>query len=104
MYVVEYEHPNGKGAEIRDGKAGWQSDGSYLTDEGERLYTEVEKAGYLRTVQDWIISPNLRTVEGIAGVDSIGGYVKQYIVEPDPLKLVAYGFTFEDLLVGVRRE
>ncbi len=98
MYVVEYENPNGKGAEIRDGKVGWQSDGSYLSDEGERLNSEVEKAGYLRTVQDWIISPNLRTVEGIAGVDSIGGYVKQYIVEPDPMKLVAYGFTFQDLL------
>ena len=98
MYVVEYEHPNGEDAKIHDGNPGWQSDGSYLTPEGERLSTKIEKSGFLRTVQDWIVTPSLRTVDGVAGVDSIGGYVKQYIVEPDPLKLVSYSLTFEDIL------
>ena len=103
MYVVEYEHPEGNSAEIQNGQAGWQKDNSYLTPEGERLYTEVEKAGYLRTVQDWIVIPSIRTVNGVAGVDSIGGYVKQYIVEPDPLQLVSYGLTFDDVLEALEK-
>jgi cobalt-zinc-cadmium resistance protein CzcA len=79
---------------VNDGKVGWQSDGSYLTPEGTRLTTEVELAAYLREVQDWIIRPQLKGVKDVAGVDAIGGYVKQYHVQPDPMKLVSYGLTF----------
>lgn len=64
---------------------------SYVTPEGERLTTDQEKATYLRTVQDWIIAPQLRTVEGVAGIDVLGGYVKEYAVHPDPARLAAYG-------------
>ena len=101
MYAVDFTHPNGKGAKIQDGRPGWQSDGSYLTPEGERLSDEVSRAAYLRTVQDWIIRPQLRTVPGIAGVDSIGGYEKQYVVEPDPARLSAYGVSYSDLAQGL---
>ena len=59
-------------------------DGSYLTPEGQRLRGDFERAAYLRTVQDWIIRPQLRNVPGVAGVDAIGGYVKQYHVQPRP--------------------
>ena len=97
MYAVDYAQPNGKGARIADGRPGWQSDGSFLTPEGDRLGDEVSRAAYLRTVQTWIISPQLRTVGGVAGVDSIGGFEKQYIVEPDPVKLSAYGISFPEL-------
>ncbi|MBN8814525.1 MAG: CusA/CzcA family heavy metal efflux RND transporter [Sphingomonas sp.] len=97
MYSVGYAQPNGKGAKVVDGQPGWQSDGSYLTPEGDRLTTEVAKAGYLRTVQDWIIRPQLRTVQGVAGVDSIGGYAKTFVVEPDPTKLSAYGISYSEL-------
>src|SRR3546814_6802622 len=72
MYTVGYTNPDGKGAKKMAGKAGWQPDGSYLTPEGELLTDEVAKAGYLRTVQDWIIGPQLKAVRGVAGVDSIG--------------------------------
>lgn len=97
MYAIDYANPNGKGAKIVDGQPGWQSDGSFLTPEGDRLTDEVSLAAYLRTVQTWIISPQLRTVKGVAGVDSIGGFEKQYIVEPDPVKLSAYGVSFTEL-------
>jgi len=97
MYTVDYAHPAGKGARVRDGQAGWQSDGAFLTPEGERLTDDIARAAYLRTVQDWIIGPQLRTVEGVAGVDSIGGFEKQYLVEPDPVKLGAYGVSFSEL-------
>src|SRR5204862_432619 len=51
FYSVAFRHPDGKGVKVVDGKPGWQSDGSYLTPEGERLTTELAKAAYLRTVQ-----------------------------------------------------
>lgn len=103
MYTVEYEHPHGKGAPIADGKPGWQSDGSYLTPEGTRLTTDLERAAYLREVQDWIIRPQLKGVKDVAGVEAIGGYVKQYHVQPDPMKLVSYGLTFHDVIEALER-
>lgn len=97
MYSVDFANPDGKGATVKDGQPGWQSDGTYLTPEGERLTDPVSKAAYLRTVQDWIIRPQLRTVEGVAGIDSIGGFEKQFVVEPDPVKLASYGISYSDL-------
>lgn len=55
----------------------------------------------LRTVQDWIVRPQLRTVPGVADVNSIGGYTKQFHVTPDPAKLVAYGLTFRDVMTAL---
>ena len=98
MYTVEYEHPRGKGATVKDGHVGWQIDGSYLSPENKRLKSEVELAAYLREVQDWIIRPQLKGVKDVAGVDAIGGYVKQYHVQPDPMRLVSYGLTFADVI------
>jgi cobalt-zinc-cadmium resistance protein CzcA len=81
----------------KDTQRGWQQDGSYITPEGERLTSAVERGAYLRTVQDWIIRPQIRGVPSVAGVDSIGGYVKQYLVQPDPARLMALGLSFGDL-------
>ena len=67
----------------RPARPAGKADGSYLTPEGERLADEVSRLVYLRTVQDWIIRPQLKTVRGVAGADAIGGYVKQYQVAPD---------------------
>ncbi len=103
MWTVGFDHPDGQGAPVHDGEAGWQSDGSYLTPEEESLRTEVERAAYLRTVQDWIIRPQLKSVPDVAGIDSIGGYVKQYQVRPDPQKLVGYGLTFRDVIDALER-
>ena len=45
MWTVEYEHPDGKGAATAAAnEPGWQADGSYLTPEGHRLASEVERA------------------------------------------------------------
>ncbi len=52
----------------------------------------------LRTIQDWIVRPQLRNLPGVADVNSIGGYVKQFHVTPDPQKLVAYKLSFDDVL------
>ena len=74
----------GQGAKIKDGEAGWQSDGSYLTPEGESLRTEVAQLAYLRTVQDWMIRPLLKKRRWRCRVDVIGGFEKQYHIQPDP--------------------
>lgn len=98
MWTVEYKNPTGKGAEFKKGQAGWQRAGVYLTPEGQVLKTDMEQAAYLRTVQDWIIRPQLKGVKGVAGVDAIGGYVKQYHVQPYPDKLIALGLKFTDVI------
>ncbi|WP_454797934.1 efflux RND transporter permease subunit [Novosphingobium lindaniclasticum] len=103
FYSVAFRHPDGKGIATIDGKAGWQSDSSYLTPEGERLTTELAKAAYLRTVQDWIIRPQMRNVPGVAGVDSNGGYVKQYLVEPNLAALASYGIAITELADALER-
>lgn len=103
MWTVEYEHPGGEGAQQAAGEPGWQPDGAYLTPEGERLATPLERAAYLRTVQDWIIRPQLKGVAGVAGIDAIGGYVKQFHVQPDPQRLVAYGRTFHDVIEALEK-
>ncbi|EAQ33602.1 metal ion efflux RND protein family protein [Nitrobacter sp. Nb-311A] len=102
MWTVHYK-PAGEVVPVRDGQAGWQSDGSYLTPEGQRLSTEMERAAYLRTVQDWIIRPQLKTVPGVAGVDVIGGFAKQYHVQPDPAKLIGLGISFAELGEALER-
>jgi cobalt-zinc-cadmium resistance protein CzcA len=57
----------------------------------------------LRTLQDWVIKPQLRTVPGVTEVNSIGGYVKQVHVTPRPELLIAHGLTFRDLLDSIAR-
>src|SRR6201987_1153392 len=97
MYSVEYANPGGDGASTGNGGPGWQSDGSYLADDGERLSDEVARLAYLRTVQDWILKPQLKTVAGVADIDSLGGYEKQYIVEPDATELAHYEISYSDI-------
>lgn len=96
-YSVEFANPDRKSDKIQDGKPGWQSDGSFLTDAGDRLAERVAQLAYLRTVQDWVVRPQLRTTPGVADVDSLGGYVKEYVVEPDPAKLAAFGVSISEL-------
>ena len=95
MYTVRLDHREDD--KHKPGEPGQQPDGSYITPEGERLTTEEDKATYLRTAQDWIVTPLLKTTPGLAGVDSIGGYAKQFLVVPDVQKLASLGITLTDL-------
>src|SRR5512134_1869174 len=47
----------------------------------------------LRTLQDWIIRPQLRTLKGVTEVNTIGGHVRQIHVMPDPARLIAFDLT-----------
>jgi len=57
----------------------------------------------LRTIQDWVVKPQLRNVKGVTEVNTIGGYEKQFHVTPYPEKLIAYGLTFQDILEALAR-
>src|SRR3989338_1368924 len=57
----------------------------------------------LRTIQDWVIKPQLRTVPGVTEVNTIGGYERQFHVTPHPERLVAYGLTFPDILKALEK-
>ncbi|HRH95321.1 MAG TPA: CusA/CzcA family heavy metal efflux RND transporter [Prosthecobacter sp.] len=52
----------------------------------------------LRTIQDWIIKPQLRNIPGVIEVNTIGGYEKQFHVTPDPNKLVTFDVTLRQLM------
>ena len=89
MYIGRFR-PHGQKRPRSQASQDFQPDGSYITPTGEVLTDEVAKLGYLRTVQDWVIRPQLRSVSGVAGIDSIGGYEKQFVVQPDATKLASY--------------
>ena len=102
MWTVDYV-PFSLKTTVAAGKPGWQANGAYLTPEGERLTTPQQRATYLRTVQDWIIAPQMRTAPGLAGIDVNGGYVKEYAVRPDAAALTRYGLSMSDLVLALER-
>ncbi|MBA1240496.1 CusA/CzcA family heavy metal efflux RND transporter [Pseudomonas kunmingensis] len=57
----------------------------------------------LREIQDWIIKPQLRNVRGVAEINTIGGFAKEYQVAPDPKLMAAYRITLEQLVVALER-
>ena len=79
--------------------------GPVATGLGEVLHYVVTGAGNdvteLRTIHDWIIKPKMRTVPGVAEINSWGGYEKQYQVQIDPNLLIKYGLTFDEVVKAV---
>ncbi len=57
----------------------------------------------LRTIQDWIVRRQLLGVKGVAEVSSFGGKLKQYSIEIDPQKLLAYGITINDVFTALEK-
>ncbi|QIE91114.1 MULTISPECIES: CusA/CzcA family heavy metal efflux RND transporter [Pseudomonas] len=57
----------------------------------------------LRVIQDWVVKPQLRNVPGVAEVNTIGGFSKQFQVAPDTRRLAAYGLTFADIITALER-
>jgi cobalt-zinc-cadmium resistance protein CzcA len=57
----------------------------------------------LRTLQDWVIKPQLRTVPGVTEVNTIGGFVREVHVTPRPERLIAHGLAFRDLIDAIAR-
>lgn len=60
-------------------------------DERLRQLTEI------RAIQDWYVKPRLLTIKGVAEVNTIGGYERQYHIEPNPVLMAEYGLHFGDI-------
>jgi len=74
---------------------------------GEMYMYRIKGEGYsnseLRALQDWVIRPRLRTVEGVADVNSLGGEVRAFEVIPDPAALVKFGLGLDDLQMALEK-
>ena len=57
----------------------------------------------LREIQDWVVRPQLRNLQGVTEVNTIGGFVKQFHVTPRPDQLMAYGLTLRDVMDALAR-
>ncbi|MEJ7600220.1 MAG: CusA/CzcA family heavy metal efflux RND transporter [Kofleriaceae bacterium] len=71
-------------------------------------YAVVDRTGkhdlaQLRSIQDFNIRYALESVEGVAEVAAIGGYVRQYQVQIDPTKLLALAVSLQDVMMALRR-
>ncbi|HEY1906162.1 MAG TPA: CusA/CzcA family heavy metal efflux RND transporter [Myxococcaceae bacterium] len=80
--------------------------GPFATPIGEVYRYTLDGAGgdprLLRTLQDWVVRPMLLRVNGVADVVSYGGLVREIHVQPDPLRLAAFGLTLDDLEQSIR--
>ena len=77
MYTVEATSSSEKGAEQVDAMA-------------------------LRELQDWVIRPQLMQVKGVVEINAIGGYTRQYHITPEPIKLLQWGLTFDDVINALK--
>ncbi|MCH8303849.1 MAG: efflux RND transporter permease subunit [Candidatus Marinimicrobia bacterium] len=67
------------------------------------LQSEKHNLQELRSIQDWFLRYELVSVDGVSEVASIGGYVKQYQVEVDPNKLLAYNIPLNKIKLAIQR-
>lgn len=71
----------------------------YILDFKEKKsgHARTEQLMEVKALQDWYLKPRLLTVEGVAEINTSGGFEKQYHVQPDPQKMAAYGIHFEEI-------
>lgn len=71
--------------------------------DGEPLIVSHYDLSQLRSLQDWYVRYQLNAVPGVSEVGSVGGYAKQYQIDVDPNKLLAYDVRLMDVLTAVKR-
>ena len=90
-----------KGVQVAMGPIGTAMGEIYqYTLEGKVPQDPEQKRAYLanlRTIQEWVITPQLKSVAGVNEINSFGGYFKQYQVLVSPEQLVKYGVTVDDV-------
>jgi len=94
-----------KGVEVAMGPIGTAMGEIYqYTLEGEMPKDRLQKIPYLtnlRTIQEWIVTPNLKNVAGVNEINSFGGYFKQYQVIVSPERLLKYALTVDDVYSAI---
>lgn len=69
----------------------------YQKDYNEVPQDPVERLRQLKLVQDYVVKPALRTIKGVTEVNTTGGYDKQLVILPDPVKLTSVGLTIGEV-------
>ena len=63
--------------------------------------SRIKQLAEIRTIQDWLIKPRLLSVKGVADVNTIGGYEKQIVIQPDRKRMSLLGIHFSDLAEAI---
>ena len=74
--------------------------------EAEKIETgekRLEQLMEMRTIQEWYVKPRLLSVKGVAEVNSIGGFERQFHIQPKAAQLARYGLHFGDLVEAIER-
>lgn len=74
----------------------------YLDDSAARAQAQGYDLGELRSFQDWFVRPQLNSVQGVAEVASVGGFIRQYQVDVNPNGLRTYGLSLSSVVEKVR--
>ncbi len=94
-----------KGVEIAMGPIATAMGEIYqYTLEGNMPADSLERVAYLsnfRTIQEWVVTPQLKNIEGVNEINSFGGYFKEYQVVIHPDKLLKYAITAEDVFKAI---
>ena len=69
----------------------------------ENPQKRLEQLMKLRAIQDWFIKPRLLTVKGITEVNTIGGFEKQFYIQPNIKKMTRFGIHFDDIEKALER-
>lgn len=77
----------------------YQVEAKEKKDGAERLLQLME----IRAVQDWFVRPRLLRVKGVTEINTIGGYEKQYHIQPDLMLMKQFAITFSDIADSVKR-
>jgi heavy metal efflux system protein len=103
---VQSNLPKGASAEIGPISSGLGEIFQYVIDfekpataQSERLKQLME----LKIIQEWTIKPRLLTVEGVAEVNTSGGYEKQFHIMPDIAKMTSYNIHFNDITAALEK-
>lgn len=74
--------------------------------ESEKIETgekRIEQLMEMRTIQEWYVKPRLLTVKGVAEVNTIGGFERQFHIQPNTQKMARYGVQFSEIIEAIER-
>jgi len=74
----------------------------YTLETGRETETP-EQLAELRTLEDWVVSPILKSVDGVGDINSFGGYIKEYQVVALPDRMTQYGVSLKELYDAIGR-
>jgi len=75
----------------------------HADDDARQPNGEKYDATALRTLQDWVIRPQLRLVNGVTEINTIGGFEKEFHITPTPARLLTFGLSFDDLVAAIEK-